>query len=76
MNLFPGDGKQKREGPCVGTKGFRAPEVRTFNHFRFSDSGGVVVVVVVVVIFHALFILKSSFIPNEIVATLLSDVNL
>ncbi|KAI3940366.1 hypothetical protein MKW98_024773 [Papaver atlanticum] len=22
-----GDGKQKREGPCVGTKGFRAPEV-------------------------------------------------
>ncbi|RVW50822.1 Cell division cycle 7-related protein kinase [Vitis vinifera] len=21
-----GDGKQKREGPCVGTKGFRAPE--------------------------------------------------
>ncbi|KAJ0482933.1 putative protein kinase Group-Pl-2 family [Helianthus annuus] len=22
-----GDGKQKKEGPCVGTKGFRAPEV-------------------------------------------------
>ncbi|KAK2987655.1 hypothetical protein RJ640_012934 [Escallonia rubra] len=22
-----GEGKQKREGPCVGTKGFRAPEV-------------------------------------------------
>nr|CAN63357.1 hypothetical protein VITISV_011477 [Vitis vinifera] len=27
FNLFLGDGKQKREGPCVGTKGFRAPEV-------------------------------------------------
>lgn len=24
---YPGDGKYKREGPCVGTKGFRAPEV-------------------------------------------------
>ncbi|XP_022871047.1 cell cycle serine/threonine-protein kinase hsk1-like isoform X2 [Olea europaea var. sylvestris] len=24
---FTGDGKHKREGPCVGTKGFRAPEV-------------------------------------------------
>nr|CAN80659.1 hypothetical protein VITISV_014393 [Vitis vinifera] len=27
FNLFPGDGKQKREGPCVGTKGFWAPKV-------------------------------------------------
>ncbi|XP_059275860.1 uncharacterized protein LOC132030302 [Lycium ferocissimum] len=30
-----GDGKQNREGPCVGTKGFRAPEVL----FRSSHQG-------------------------------------
>ncbi|KAA8526014.1 hypothetical protein F0562_007886 [Nyssa sinensis] len=30
-----GDGKNKREGPCVGTKGFRAPEVL----FRSSYQG-------------------------------------
>ena len=49
FNLFLGDGKQKREGPCVGTKGFRAPKVRTCNHFRFSDC-------IIVIIFYALFI--------------------
>ncbi|KAK1262563.1 Cyclin-dependent kinase F-1 [Acorus gramineus] len=27
MSKARGEGKQKREGPCVGTKGFRAPEV-------------------------------------------------
>ena len=49
FNLFPGDGKQKREGSCVGTKGFRAPEVRTCNHFCFSDY-------IIVIIFYVMFI--------------------
>ena len=49
FNLFLGDGKQKREGPCVGTKGFWALEVRTCNHFRFNDC-------IIVIIFYALFI--------------------
>lgn len=26
--MFLENGKHKREGPCVGTKGFRAPEVK------------------------------------------------
>lgn len=30
FNLLLGDGKHKREGPCVGTKGFRAPEVKIY----------------------------------------------
>ncbi|KAL5061482.1 hypothetical protein RYX36_023219 [Vicia faba] len=29
-----GDGKHKREGPCVGTKGFRAPEVLFRSQFQ------------------------------------------
>ncbi|KAE9603442.1 hypothetical protein Lal_00008190 [Lupinus albus] len=29
-----GDGRQKREGSCVGTKGFRAPEVLFRSHFQ------------------------------------------
>ena len=49
FNLFLGDGKQKSEGPCVGTKGFWAPEVRTCNHFRFSDC-------IIVIIFYVSFI--------------------
>lgn len=28
FHLLLGDGKYKKEGPCVGTKGFRAPEVK------------------------------------------------
>lgn len=36
--LFVGDGKHRREGPCVGTKGFKAPEVRSVNHFLFLSS--------------------------------------
>ncbi|XVE65163.1 hypothetical protein DITRI_Ditri07aG0159300 [Diplodiscus trichospermus] len=32
-----GDGKHKREGPCAGTKGFRAPEV--MNHIRNFNLG-------------------------------------
>lgn len=31
--FYSGDGKHKREGSCVGTKGFRAPEVRPCCHF-------------------------------------------
>lgn len=30
FHLLLGDGKHKREGPCVGTKGFRAPEVKKY----------------------------------------------
>ena len=49
FNLFLGNGKQKREGSCIGTKGFWAPEIRTCNHFRFNDC-------IIVIIFYALFI--------------------
>lgn len=31
--LSVGERKHKREGPCVGTKGFRAPEVRSLHLF-------------------------------------------
>lgn len=48
--MFPGDGKQKREGPCVGTKGFRAPEVRNCDHFCFNAC-------TTIIISHSLFIL-------------------
>ncbi|KAM4073662.1 hypothetical protein ACB094_10G036500 [Castanea mollissima] len=31
-----GDGKHKREGPCVGTKGFRAPECRSCSNLHIK----------------------------------------
>lgn len=36
LYLSIGESKHKREGPCVGTKGFRAPEVRNFDCHHFA----------------------------------------
>lgn len=41
-SVVVGDGKHKREGPCAGTKGFRAPEVSFMHYLKLHsivDSG-------------------------------------
>lgn len=56
--MFVENGKHKREGPCVGTKGFRAPEVKL--HLRANN----LVIHFVIVYAHLIIMLKQVLLKS------------